>query len=229
MDGNDYDALGRQVLSSQAAARSARAEGASKSSSRGGKSREQGSESRVAQLLTALNLDPATEPGARWSDVSAVFRHPSGGGVVYIGNQTAAESVEVLKKHGITRIVNCKDPTSPNYHENDPEFAYLRFPIAYHRCNGKNMDTVSGIIEYFHPYFSWVDQQIAEGRSVLVHCLAGAHRAGTAGTSYVMYAAQLDLENALAIVQRQRPVVNPIGSFPGLLARLNIALQKTRG
>ena len=69
-----------------------------------------------------------------------------------------------------------------------------------------------------------LDQNLAEGRSVLIHCLAGAHRAGTASISYVMHAGKLSKTEAIAICQRQRPVINPIGSFPELLEKLNNAM-----
>ena len=50
--------------------------------------------------------------------------------------------------------------------------------------------------------FDFVDKATAEGHGVLIHCLAGAHRAGTAGVAYIMHAAQVDLPTALA---RARP------------------------
>ncbi len=43
----------------------------------------------------------------------------------------AAESKAPLGQHNITHIVNCQDPKSPNFHEKDPAFTYLRFPIAW--------------------------------------------------------------------------------------------------
>jgi protein-tyrosine phosphatase len=69
-------------------------------------------------------------------------------------------------------------------------------------------------LEYFGTLHHWVDEQLSEGKSVLIHCLAGAHRAGT-----------LSKTEAIAICQRQRPVINPIGSFPTLLDKLDKALR----
>jgi protein-tyrosine phosphatase len=40
--------------------------------------------------------------------------------------------------------------------------------------------------------FDFVESELLAGRNVLIHCLAGAHRAGTAGTSCLMYFLKID-------------------------------------
>jgi len=40
--------------------------------------------------------------------------------------------------------------------------------------------------------FKFVDSELGAGNAVLVHCLAGAHRAGTAGTACLMHLCGLD-------------------------------------
>ena len=59
----------------------------------------------------------------------------------------------------------------------------------------------------------------------MVHCLAGAHRAGTTGVSYVMKAADLGFRQALKITQKRRPIVQPIGGFDELLGHLDAAYK----
>jgi len=59
----------------------------------------------------------------------------------------------------------------------------------------------------------------------MVHCLAGAHRAGTTGVSYVMKAAGLSFKDALKITQQRRPIVQPIGGFDELLRNLEAAYK----
>ena len=181
--------------------------------------------SKISRLLLALNFDADTPPGARWGNLDPLFRHPETGACVFCGNTNAAQSKAMLLEHGITRVVNCKDPDSPNYHERDPNFEYLRFPIAYHYRDLSKRDHKS-TLKYFGRFHNWVDAQLADGKSVLIHCLAGAHRAGTASISYVMHAGKLSKTKAIAICQRQRPVINPIGSFPELLDKLNSALKE---
>ena len=254
-DTNDYDALGREVLagayqsasfsSSSSSSSSSSFSSSSFSSTSSSDPAAQSSYGRVARrstaatasaaapsdkltaLLGALNFPADTPPGARWGNLDPVFRHPETDAMVYIGNTTAAQTKSLLLKHNITRVVNCKDPDDPNFHEGDPNFEYLRFPIAYHwRDPTLRKGGNAGTLEYFGKLFDWVDAQLASGKSVLIHCLAGAHRAGTTGVSYVMHAGKLGKTEATAIVQRQRPVVCPIGSFPALLTKLDTALRE---
>ena len=50
---------------------------------------------------------------------------------------------------------------------------------------------VGSILELLKPFFDFVDEAIDSGRSVLVHCVAGAHRAATAGCMLLMHYHQL--------------------------------------
>jgi len=34
-----------------------------------------------------------------FSSIDPIFKHPSGGGTIYVGNQTAAENLTLLKVH----------------------------------------------------------------------------------------------------------------------------------
>ena len=62
----------------------------------------------------------------------------------------------------------------------------------------------------------------------MVHCLAGAHRAGTAAVLAVMFLARLESGPALAAVQRARPVVQPIGGLAELLTLANSIITNRR-
>lgn len=46
-------------------------------------------------------------------------------------------------------------------------------------------------INYFKPLFDFIDEAIKNGDNVLIHCLAGAHRAGTVGIACLMHYAEL--------------------------------------
>ena len=63
---------------------------------------------------------------------------------------------------------------------------------------------------------------------MLIHCLAGAHRAGTTSVAYIMHAGRLDVSTALAAAKQQRSIINPIGMFPDLLCTLDAALVEER-
>ena len=71
----------------------------------------------------------------------------------------------------------------------------------------------------------WILQQLDAGRNVLVHCLAGAHRAGTTGVSFMMRQGRMDAATAIKVAKRLRPVVDPFGQLHELLTRLEKAYQ----
>lgn len=58
----------------------------------------------------------------------------------------------------------------------------------------------------------------------MVHCLAGAHRAGTAGVAYCMYAKKSKHIETLRYVKSLRPIVDPFGPLSELLHNLERAL-----
>jgi protein-tyrosine phosphatase len=57
----------------------------------------------------------------------------------------------------------------------------------------------------------------------MVHCLAGAHRAGTTGVSYIMKKGQMKYMQARMIAKKLRPVVDPFAGLEELLYNLEAA------
>ena len=165
--------------------------------------------------------------------MSPIFRIP-GGGTFFIGNIRAAASLETLRANNITHIINAQDLDSENFHERTKgeegesgEFTYLRFPIA-HWWRAPEMGTHAGVRAFYAPLFTFAESALKRGENVMVHCLAGAHRAGTSGISLVMYFMNLSAPQAVGYVRERRPIVDPIGSFPDLLRRLEKALREKK-
>lgn len=145
---------------------------------------------------------------------------------MFIGNRVAATSEAILKENGIDRIVNCTKDQS-NKFEDDASFEvkYFRF-VIYKFFSVLDLRSTKGVFEFFEPVFKWIDAQLASGHSVLIHCLAGAHRAGTTGVAYVMHAAKIyDYTLAIKTVQSIRAVVNPIHGMKPLLKLLGDSLR----
>jgi len=152
---------------------------------------------RYSQILLTPCL---ASPFLLTSPTEIVWKHPTNGATLYVGNQSAAQSRELLESKGITRIVNCTD-NIPNFFEgkrSSPDgkrtksahsktkkddsvgvITYLRFAISFWSRSVKDND--ASVIRYLTPLFEFVDESLANGQSVMVHCLAGAHRAGTTG------------------------------------------------
>ena len=175
------------------------------------------------RLFESLGKSDGKNSGPRgvYSYLDAVWEHPTQKTKIYIGNIRAAESRTLLKEHGVDRIVNCQDTSSRNFHEKDPNFKYFRFPVAH--WWSKQLTTDEKVLGYFRELFEWIEEQLVSGHNVMVHCLAGAHRAGTTGVACVMHFAKLDFPTALALCKRRRPIVNPIGQLPTLLQKLERA------
>jgi protein tyrosine phosphatase len=71
---------------------------------------------------------------------------------------------------------------------------------------------------FIEKMFSWVDGALDGGGSVLVHCLAGAHRAGTTGILLLMHKTGVGAEQATAAAKAARPIIDPIFDFVDCLS-----------
>ena len=113
-----------------------------------------------------------------------IYKHPRTNAKIYIGNAQAAQSETILAQHGISRVVNCTD-NMPNFLEGRPGFKYLRFDVSnWGRYIGSGDNSVRAFTD---PLFKFVTESLEGGHSVMVHCLAGAHRAGTTGCACLMH------------------------------------------
>ena len=111
--------------------------------------------------------------------------------------------------------------TSCNFFEGDARFEYRRFPVSRWRTE---VNTDEDVIRYFEEgCHAWIAQNLEAGRNVLVHCLAGAHRAGTTGVSFMMREGRYNADTAIRLAKALRPVIDPFGSLLELLERLERA------
>jgi len=195
------------------------------------------------KLFQRLNID-AGGGRDKYRNVDAVYCHPTTGAKLFIGNQTAARSESVLVGEAIFHVVNCQDASSANFFEGDPRFHYRRFPVS-HWWQHDGMDAPDGVLKFFEDgCHGWIADALAGGHNVMVHCLAGAHRAGTTGVSFMMRAApprpsfvfsfflgvaaslgegRFDTATAIKLAKFQRPIVDPFGQLHELLMRLEAA------
>ena len=176
------------------------------------------------ELLARLNIETTRKSKVeKYRNADAVYRHPTTGAKLYIGNMNAARSEAYLMSEEIYHVVNCQDATSRNYFENDPRFTYVRFPVA-HWSRMPGTETPDGVLDFFEKgCHLWIDDKLEQGRNVLIHCLAGAHRAGCTGVSYMMRVGKFDVATAIHLAKFQRPIVDPFGQLLDLLHRLEAA------
>ena len=79
--------------------------------------------------------------------------------------------MELLRSKDISAVVNCTDDLQ-NYHTGS--LAYLTFNVAWWRREVG--DSEAELPRFLSPLITFLEAELAAGRSVLVHCLAGAHR-----------------------------------------------------
>jgi hypothetical protein len=148
--------------------------------------------------------------------MSPIYKHPSGGGTIYVGDVSSSRDLGLLQSKGVTHVVNCTHGIGelPNCHEG--VLKYYRFPISEWRShvNINRDETTRAFTAQLWPF---IDSAIQNGDSVLVHCLAGAHRAGTTGTSCLIHYAGLDVDTAIKTAKQLRPVIDPICDLPRYL------------
>lgn len=85
-------------------------------------------------------------------------------------------------------------------------------------------------VALFAPVMEFVSEACEAGGSVLIHCFAGAHRAGTTGTALLMHKGGLGAEAAITVAQQMRPVIDPKahGDLFTLLELLEEGLKRQR-
>lgn len=167
------------------------------------------------------------------------------GGAVYVGNMYSAADRKILAAHGITHIVNCTADLPCNFRSGgrpgtdggsagDGDATKAAIPIKYLRFDAIDVfsgrlspstssagDSEGSILEFFDPMFRFVDEATEAGGSVLIHCVAGAHRAGTTACAYVMHRDRaLTAAAAIAHCKSRRTVIDP-----GISARLVAKLE----
>lgn len=176
------------------------------------------------KLLMKLNLDVVDISGSKWNNLDAIFGHPSGG-KIYVGNASAAQSMDILTAHGIEYIVNCTNGGGaiPCYF---PQLKYHIFPISHWSLHVDSSD--ESVLAFCGSMFQFIEEAISKGKAVLVHCLAGAHRAGTTGCACLMHFASLNHRDAIATAKRLRPIIDPIGQLPQFLQRLELAMVRKK-
>lgn len=166
-----------------------------------------------------------TSSASTYRDVDEIWLHPKTGARLLVGGQKVAESRELLQAFGVACIVRCLDyDGEKGPFEGEEGFEYLHYPISWWKRIGGHRSH-RGVARIIAPLLGFVEGSLENGRSVFIHCLAGAHRAGTAGVACIMHLCQLDAASAILAVQAVRPCVEPLAHLKVLLRRLDKCRQ----
>jgi len=158
--------------------------------------------------------------------IDAVFE--LGAAKLLMGNLVARNSVDVMQEHSITRVVDCLEPGAfrevPRLEH--PGVTYLQFPVAdWEDCRGARTD--AGLARILSPLLGFVEDGLAAGENVLVHCFAGAHRSGAAGIACMMHMQGLSSEAALEAARARRPCVDIFSNMQKLLSSFEKLLTRS--
>lgn len=121
---------------------------------------------------------------------------------LYIGSVAGAYNLDTLKKNGITHILTC----GQNMRAKFPEIFKYKF-VECVDLPDQDMMT------FFEDCFDFIDNVKAQGGKILVHCFAGRSRSATILTAYLMAREKMQLQDAIALVKENRPIVNPNSGF----------------
>ena len=176
-----------------------------------------------------------------FSNGDIIYASPSTGAKLWVGSADLASDYAQLTAIGCRSIVYCQDEYEGSlYFIDEPGFRYLSFPIGTWLPPPSWPDVAPGdaspttptdeaMLAYVQPLFAFVETELAAGRNVLIHCLAGAHRAGTAGVACLMHLEGLDRVAATTMAQERRELIDPIHHLYYLLTQLETAMGRGDG
>ncbi|KAJ3799247.1 hypothetical protein GGU11DRAFT_679855 [Lentinula aff. detonsa] len=75
------------------------------------------------------------------------------------------------------------------------------------------------ILIHLLPAIAFIQSELNKGRGILVHCQAGVSRSATIVAAYLMHNRQMSVEEALDLVRKARPEIDP---NPAFIAQLEI-------
>ncbi|CAN4096038.1 unnamed protein product [Withania somnifera] len=122
---------------------------------------------------------------------------------VYLGGDAVAKDKDILKKNGITHVLNCVGFVCPEYFKSD--FGYRTLWLQ----DSPSEDITSILYDVFD-YFEDVREQ--HGR-VFVHCCQGVSRSTSLVIAYLMWRKGQSFDDAFEYVKAARGIADPNMGF----------------
>ena len=106
-----------------------------------------------------------------------------------------------------------------NYHENNPKFTYFRFPIRGLDACPFRAETNEEALKHMIPVLNLIEEVTGKGKHVLIHCMDGAHRAGTTACAWIIFKGEgkISAKEAIDQAKKKRPQIEPIRDLKDLL------------
>lgn len=139
-----------------------------------------------------------------WKAVDMIYTHPEKSSKLFLGNIGGLTDQIFLLENKIKAIASiCEEVISPTKTDGIEE--HLRIPIA-------DRETTS-IIEELDRVYEFIERNLNEGKSVLVHCMAGASRSASFVIAYLMKKNAWCFEKTYLHVKNIRGQVGPNSGF----------------
>lgn len=122
---------------------------------------------------------------------------------IYVGGDAVAKDKEILKRNGITHVLNCVGFICPEYHKSD--FCYRSLWLR----DSPSEDITSILYDVFD-YFEDVREQ--SGR-IFVHCCQGVSRSTSLVIAYLMWREGQSFDDAFQYVKSARGIADPNMGF----------------
>ena len=135
---------------------------------------------------------------------------------VFVGDVYAAHNTCELKKQKITHVVNVACGVTPAFPD---DFTYLHIPLL--DCATENIQ------DHFHKTSAFIQNALASGGRVLVHCLKGVSRSATIAAAFVISAHCVSPAEAVLILRKKRTIIKPNYGFMMQLEWYWRSLQKS--
>eukprot|EP00924_Labyrinthula_sp_SR-Ha-C_P008967 maker-scaffold_2-snap-gene-8.31-mRNA-1 protein AED:0.02 eAED:0.02 QI:263/1/1/1/0.25/0.2/5/217/232 len=180
------------------------------------------------QKIILNSLETKLSPTKLWAPYSQVYEDEETGAKVFTGSQSLAQDRDLLESLELYKVVNCTQDM-PNYFSEDIAFSYLRFCISSWQFKLKPQPKKTReelLLSFVDIVLDQIDEWLDAGKNVLIHCLAGAHRAGTTTVLFLMRKHKLTSENAKLLAKKLRPIINPIFRLQALLTEVDKAIEK---
>ena len=135
---------------------------------------------------------------------------------MYIGNQSNAESLRLLRTLGVTHVLNCAGFKGPRKNPNANPYDGLGIEYLEFKADDRDGYDMS---QHFDEAFRYLDNVKRNGGVCLVHCALGINRSGVTVAAYLMVHSRWPLLKALEFVKKKRGVVLSNHGFQRQLIR----------
>ena len=128
---------------------------------------------------------------------------------IFVGSETIAKDQALLKKNGITHILNCASQVVSSA----PGFVQMNLALS----DGGN----ENILSHVFGTTVFINNAIKENGKILVHCVEGVSRSVAVVIGYLILMKKMSYQEALKVVRSRRRVASPNPKFMAQLIQLS--------